>query len=123
VHGAGFDTLAAADALLLVDHVNAGLGVLGNGLVLAGTHALAALDANIGLGSAGLVHDLDAAQGDIIYLIKSLRTGLDALQAGHALLALFNSELLHKRTLLHYLFLQCHYTYVSIKMQRKILLF
>ena len=33
LHGAGFHALAALDAQLLVDHVNAGLGVLGDGLV------------------------------------------------------------------------------------------
>ena len=102
MHGAGFDTLAAADTLLLVDHVNAGLGILGDGFVLAGTHALSALDADVGLGSAVLVHDLDAAQGDVIDLVEGPGTGLDALQASHAFCALLNSELLHKRTLLYY---------------------
>ena len=100
LHGADFHALAAGNALLLVDHVNTGLGILGDGLVFTDLHALAALDADIGLGSAVLVHDLDAAEGDIIYLIKSFGAGLDALQAGHAFCALFNSELLHKRTLL-----------------------
>ena len=123
LHGAGLDTLAAADALLLVDHVNTGLGVLGNGLVLAGTHALAALDANIGLGNAGLIHNLDAAEGDIIYLIKSLGTSLDALQAGHALLALLNSELLHTRTLLYVLFTNLLYICIDKKATKKISFF
>ena len=118
LHGADLDTLAAGNALLLVDHVNAGLGVLGDGLVFTDLHALTALDAHIGLGSTALIHDPDAAEGDIIYLIKSLGTGLDTLQASHAFCALFNSELLHTRTLL-YFYLQIHYTYVSIKKQRK----
>ena len=61
LHGAYLNTLAAANALLLVDHVHAGLGVLGDGFMLTGTHALAALDAHIGLCNAGLVDHLDAA--------------------------------------------------------------
>ena len=101
LHGAGLDTLAAADTLLLVDHVNAGLGILSDCLMLTGTHSLAALDANIRLCGTVLIHNLDAGQGDIVYLIKSLGTGLDALQASHAFCALYNSELLHKRTLLY----------------------
>ena len=60
VHGAGFGALAAADALLLVDHVHAGLGVLGDGLVLTGTHTLAALNAGIGLCTGTLGHDADS---------------------------------------------------------------
>ena len=120
LHGAGLDTLAAADTLLLVDHVNAGLGVLSDGFVLAGTHALAALDANIGLCSAVLVDDLDAAQGDIVNLIKSLGTGLDALQASHAFCALLNSELLHKRTLLYYLFTKPLYMCIDKNATKKI---
>ena len=105
LHGAGFDTLAAANTLLLVDHVNAGLGVLGDGLVFTDLHALAALDADIGLGSTVLLNDVDAAQSHIVNLIKSLGTGLDTLQASHAFCALLNSELLHKRTLLYILFI------------------
>ena len=102
LHGADLDALAAGNALLLVDHVNAGLGVLGDGLVFTDLHALAALDADIGLGSTVFLNDVDAAEGDVIYLIKSLGTGLDALQASHALFALLNSELLHTRNLLYF---------------------
>ena len=104
LHGADLDTLAAGNALLLVDHVNAGLGVLGDGLVLTDLHALAALNADIGLGGTVLLNDVDAAQGNVINLIESLGTGLDTLQASHAFCALLNSELLHKRTLLYILF-------------------
>ena len=99
LHGADLHALAAGNTLLLVDHVNAGLGVLSDGLVFTDLHALTALDADIGLGSTVLLNDVDAAQSHIIYLIKSFGTSLDALQAGHAFCALFNSELLHKRTL------------------------
>ena len=98
--GTNLDTLAAADTLLLVDHVDTGLGILGNCFMLTGTHALTALDADIGLCSTVLLYDVDAAQSHIIDLIESLGTGLDTLQASHAFCALFNSELLHKRTLL-----------------------
>ena len=97
LHGADLHALAAADALLLVDHVHAGLGVLGDGLVLAGAHALAALDANVGLGSIALSNDLDAGQVGIKFLIESLGAGLDALQAGHTFSGFINSELLHNR--------------------------
>ena len=97
LHRAGLDTLAAADALLLVDHVNTGLGVLGDGFVLAGTHALTALDADIGLGSASLLNDLDAAQGDVIFLIECFGASLCTLQASHALGILLNGELFHNR--------------------------
>ena len=96
LHGADFDTLAAADTLLLVDHVNAGLGVLGNGLMLAGLHALAALDADIGLGRIALGNNLDAGQVGIKLLVECFGTGLNALQTCHALGTLFNSELLHR---------------------------
>ena len=105
LHGADLDTLAAGNALLLVDHVNAGLGVLGDGLVFTDLHALAALDADIGLSSTVLLNDVDAAQSHIVNLIESLGTGLDTLQASHAFCALYNSELLHKRTLLYMLFI------------------
>ena len=109
LHGADLDTLAAGNALLLVDHVNAGLGILGDGFAFANAHALTALDTNIGLCGTVLIHNLDAGQSDIVYLIKSLGTGLDTLQASHAFCALLNSELLHKRTLLYLLFI-----YISI---------
>ena len=105
LQGADLDALAAGDALLLVDHVNAGLGVLGDGLVFTDLHALAALDADIGLSSTVLLNDVDAAQSHIVNLVESLGTGLDTLQASHAFCAFYNSELLHKRTLLYSLFI------------------
>ena len=106
LHGAGLDTLAAANALLLVDHVHTGLGVLSDGLMLASLHALAALDADVGLGGSALGHDLDAAEILVKLLIESGGAGTDALQASHTFCALFNSELFHKRILL--------YRYISI---------
>ena len=71
LHGANLDTLATADALLLVDHEHTGLGVLSNGLMLAGAHALAALNADIGLSCAILTgNDTNAGQILIEFLIK-----------------------------------------------------
>ena len=95
LHGTNFHTLAAGNALLLVDHVHAGLGILRDCLMLANLHALAALDADIGLSACALGNDLDAAQIRIELLVESSRTSLDALQTCHALGTLFNSELLH----------------------------
>ena len=99
MHGAGFDALAAADTLLLVDHVNAGLGILSDCIMFAGTHALAALDADIGLGLVALGNDLDAGQCDIKFLVEGFGAGLHTLQTCHTFGTLFNSELLHSREL------------------------
>ena len=98
LHGAGLHTLAAADAVLLVDHVHAGLGVLGDGVVLAGLHALAALDAHIGLGAGSLGNNLNAAQILIEFLIECLGTRTDTLQACHALNVFFYREFFHDKT-------------------------
>ena len=97
VHGAGLNALAAADTVLLVDHVDTGLGILGNGLVLAGTHALAALDAGAGLGLTVLCNDLDAAEGLVSFLVESLGAGTGTLQACHTLSTLLNRQFLHSR--------------------------
>ncbi len=102
--GAGLGALAAAGAELLADHVNAGLGVLGDGTVGASLGAQTALGADLGLGSALALHDLDAGLGDIILLVESLGASLDALQAGHALGALLDGQLLHKIDLLFRVF-------------------
>ena len=96
LHGANGNALAAANTLLLVDHVNAGLGVLGNGFMLAGLHALAALDADIGLCRTVLGNDLNAAQIGIEFLVESIGTGTDALQTCHALGIFLNSKLFHR---------------------------
>ena len=95
LHRTGFHALAAADAVLLVDHVNTGLGILGDGVVLAGLHALAALDADIGLGTVTLGQDLNAGIVLVELLIKGLRAGTDTLQACHAGNIFLNRELLH----------------------------
>ena len=97
LHGAYLNTLAAANALLLVDHVHAGLGVLSNGLMLANLHALAALDAYIGLGAFTLCNNLDAGIVLMEFLVESLGAGSNALQAGHTGNVLLNREFLHRR--------------------------
>ena len=98
--GAGLGALAAAGAQLLADHVNAGLGILGDGTVGAGLGAQTALGADLGLGSALALHDLDAGLGDIVLLVECFGASLDTLQAGHALGALLDGQLLHKIDLL-----------------------
>ena len=91
MHGAGLHALAAAHTLLLVDHVHAGLGILGDGIMLAGAHALAALDAGIGLCNVTLGNNLNAAQAGIEFLIESFGAGLDTLQTCHTLGTLLNA--------------------------------
>ena len=81
----GLHAFAAADALLLVDHVHAGLGVLGDGIVLTGLHALAALDADIGLCTAVLAgDDTDAAVVLVELLVERSGAGADTGQTRHA---------------------------------------
>ena len=105
LEGADLDALAAAGAQLLVDHVHAGLGILGDGTGLADLHALAALDADHGLRAAVLaLDDLDAGLGDIIDLVECLGAGLYTLQTGHALGALLDRQLLHRIDLLFRVF-------------------
>ena len=95
LHGAGLHALAAANTELLVDHVYAGLGILGNSAMFAGTHALTALDAGHGLGTGALSDHLDAGKILMEFLIECGGAGTDALQTCHALDILFNSKLLH----------------------------
>ena len=97
LHGAGFHALAAADAQLLVDHEYTGLGILSDCTMLAGTHALAALDAHHGLCTSTLGHDLDATEILVKLLVESGGTGPDALQTCHALHAFFRHKFLHNK--------------------------
>ena len=97
LHGADFYALTARNTLLLVDHVNTGLGVLGDRLMLANFHALTALNADIGLCSIALGNDLDAGKIGIKFLIKCFGTSLHALQTSHTFGIFLNSELLHGR--------------------------
>ena len=98
LHGTGLCAFAAADAVLFIDHVNTGLGILGDGVMLTGLHALAALNADVGLCAGALRHDLDAAQILMKFLIKCLRTCPDTLQTGHTLKVFFNREFFHDKT-------------------------
>ena len=110
LHGTDLDTLAAADALLLIDHVNTGLGILGNCLMLTGLHALAALNAGHGLCSISLGYDLNAAQVLMEFLIECIGAGTNALQASHALGVFLNSEFLHNRKFSFSFFFSKYYT-------------
>ena len=98
LHGAGFHALAAANTVLLVNHVDTGLGVLGNGTMLTGLHALAALNAGIGLGTGSLGYNSDAAQILMELLIERFGAGTNTLQACHALRVFFNREFFHGKT-------------------------
>jgi len=97
LHGANLNTLAAGGAELLIDHVDTGLGVLGNGTSLTDLCTLAALDADHGLCFTLLVYDLDAGQVLMELLVESGGTSVNTLQTCHALSALFNSKLLHNK--------------------------
>ena len=97
LHGAGFHALTAGGAKLLVDHINTGLGILGDGTDLTNLCTLAALNADHRLGSTILFNDPNAGQILMEFLIKRLGASSDTLQTSHALNAFFNSELLHKR--------------------------
>ena len=100
LHRADFHALTAGNALLLVDHVDTGLGILGNSFVFAHLHALTALDADIGLCSVALCYDADAGKIFVKFLIEGFGTSLNTLQASHTSFIFLNSELLHVRILL-----------------------
>ena len=97
LHGAYLNTLAATNALLLVDHVHAGLGILCDRTGFANLHALTALDANIGLCTGTFGNHTDAGQVFIELLVKSGGASPDTLQTGHTLDVLLNCKLLHKK--------------------------
>jgi hypothetical protein len=66
--------------------------------MLACTHALTALDADIGLCAALLTcHDLNAGIVGMELLIKGFGASLHTLQTSHTLYILFNSQLLHNK--------------------------
>ena len=100
LHGADLNALAAGSAELLVDHVNTGLGVLGDCTGLTDLGALAALDASHGLSAGTLGNDADSGQIFVEFLIEGVGASTDALQASHALGTLLNHQFLHKRNLL-----------------------
>ena len=95
LHGTCFHALAAGNAELLIDHVNAGLGILGDGALFAGLFTLSALDAGHRLCTGSLGHDLDAGIIRMEFLVKSIGASLDAFQTSHTFRTLFNHEFLH----------------------------
>ena len=95
LHGTCLHALAAGNTELLVDHVNAGLGVLGNGTMLASLFTLATLDAGHGLCAGPLGYDLDAGIIRVELLVKSIGASLDAFQTSHTFRTLLNHEFLH----------------------------
>jgi hypothetical protein len=91
--------------------------------MLTDLHALAALDADHGLGSIALGNDLDAGVNGIGFLIECLRTGLNALQACHTFGIFLNSELLHNQELSFVILLRHYYTISPCRNQPKISIF
>ena len=96
--GANFHALATANTLLLVDHVDAGLGILGNCLMLTSLHALAALDTDAGLSAGTLRQNADTGQFLVKILVEGDGTGTDTFQTCHTFRIFLNSELLHKNS-------------------------
>jgi len=94
--GANFHALAAADAELLVDHINTGLGVLCDSTVFTDLHTFAALNAGHRLGRAVLFHDTNAGIVLVEFLIKSYRASTYAFQASHTRCIFFYYKFLHK---------------------------
>jgi hypothetical protein len=99
LHGASLNTLTARNAQLLVDHVNAGLGILSDSAMLTNLCALATLDAGHGLCTCSLGNDLDAGIVGMKFLVESIGASPDALQTSHTFCTFFNHELLHNRGL------------------------
>ena len=98
LHGTYLHTLAAVGAELLVDHVHAGLGILGDGTGLADLGAFAALDAGHGLSFAVLArNDADGGLVRVKGLVEGDRAGSDALQTCHAGYVFLDREFLHTR--------------------------
>ena len=93
--GAGFLTLAAADAELLVHHANARFGVLRNRAVLTGRSTLAALHTGHRANPARALNNLHAGLVRVEFLIKGVGAGTHALQAGHALRTFLYGQFLH----------------------------
>ena len=98
LHGAGFHALTTADTQLLIDHEHTGLGILGDSTVLAGAHALTALDAGHRLGTGTLGDHLDAGQVLMEFLVESSGAGTNTFQTCHTLNIFLNSQLLHSKS-------------------------
>ena len=117
LHGAHFHALTAGNALLLIDHVDAGLRILSDGLMLTDLHALAALNAGHGLGTVALGNDLDAGIIGMEFLVECLGAGLNALQACHTFHILLCNELFHNGGFSFFIYLQVYYTGKNQKRQ------
>ena len=103
LHGTCFHALAAGNAVLLIDHVNTGLGILGNGIVFTDLHAFAALDTDIRFRTAILTgNDLNAGIIGMEFLVKCLGAGIHTGKTCHAFHIFLNSELLHNGQILLY---------------------
>ena len=94
VLGASLNALAAGLALLLVDHVHAGL-VLGDGVLGASLSALAALGADGGGDNAADQIDLQASLVLMEFLVVGLGASLDASQTSLTLNTTLNGKLFH----------------------------
>ena len=97
LHGASFNTLTTGNAQLLIDHINASFGILGNSTLLAGTHALTTLNTGVRLCTLALGDDLNAAQIRIEFLIESGGASTDTFQTCHTLSILIDRQLLHTK--------------------------
>ena len=97
LHGTSLSALAAADAQLLIDHIHAGLGILGNSTVLTDLHALTAGDTGHRLSAGALCNNPDAAQIRMEFLIKGGGASTNTLQASHTFNILLNSKFLHSK--------------------------
>jgi len=115
LHGADLYTLTAGGAELLVDHVNTGLGILGDCASFANLGTLTALDADHRLGSVALGYDSDAGQIFIEFLVECVGASANALQASHTFGTFFNSELLHSKKSPLFIIFRFHYTANVIK--------
>ena len=95
LHGADLNALATGNAELLVDHVHAGLGILGDCPVFANLFALTALNAGHGLCASALGDDLNAGIIGVEFFIEGVGACTHALQTSHTFCTFFNGELLH----------------------------
>ena len=99
LHGADLHALATGNTQLLVDHVNAGLGILGDRTMLASLFTLAALDTGHGLCATALRNHLDAGIIRIEFFVEGIGACANALQTSHTFRSFFHSEFLHNRGL------------------------
>ena len=97
LHGTSLYTLTAGGAELFVNHVNTGLGVLGDGTELTGSGTLATLEAGHGFRLTIFIYDSDTGQVLMKLLIESGGASVHARQTSHTLATFFYSKLLHNK--------------------------